>query len=627
VVSSVRSRLPVGRAWCGTVLVLALLALLSAPGVAQASVRATGEGTTNEYDVTMVVQPDGTLQITEDITYAFFTDGHGLERWIPNRYPYPPDDQFQRVLTISNLQVSSPSGAPTNLKTQQDGDYLYVRIGDANELVSGTQRYVISYNVTGALNAFPDHVELYWNAVPGQWNSPILHSQVTVTAPAINEVACYAGPEGSSLPCDRAIHSQTQARFVSRDLGNGSTLTTVVGMPAGAVAVPPPQLERIWTIGYAFSAGGWHLPVAALALLAGLGAVVWGVWRRGRDRRYAGLTPGLLPPEGMDTAEEVRPYGASAEGPVEWTPTPGMRPGLVGTLVDESADALDVTATIVDLAVRGYLRIDEIPDGGLFRSKDWQLVRLKQADDQLLPYEAKLFDALFNTDGAGDGTTVKLSELKRHFASSLALVESRMYSEMVRLGWYRRSPRATRSAWATLAVVAIIVAAGITYLLARFTSFGFVGIALIVAAIAFLVASRAMPARTGRGSAALARALGFKRYLATAEAGQIKYEDSQAIFSRYLPYAIVFGVADHWVKVFSDLAASAPGGPGNAPVLPWYTGLTMWSLSDFNRSIGDFTSISAGSLTAVAAASGGGSGFGGGGFSGGGFGGGGGGGW
>jgi hypothetical protein len=618
---------PASIAWCVAIVVVAVMAMVLAPRTAQAAVRATGEGTTNEYDVTMVVQPDGTLQVTEDITYAFFSDGHGLERWIPNRYPYPPGDKFQRVLTISNVAVSSPTGAPTNLKTQQDGDYLYLRIGDANQLVSGTQRYQISYDVTGALNSFPDHVELFWNAVPGKWNSAILRSQVTVTAPAINEVACYAGPEGSQLPCDRATHTQTQARFISRDLGNGSTLTTVIGMPPGAVVVSPPQLERIWSIGYAFGVGGWHLPAAGLALLVGIGAVVWIAWRRGRDRRYAGLTPGLLPPEGMDAPEEVRPYGQPAEGPVEWMPTPGMRPGLVGTLVDESADALDVTATIVDLAVRGYLRIDELPDGGLFRSKDWQLVRLKQADAELLPYESKLFDALFNTAGAGDGTTVKLSELKRHFASSLALVESRMYSEMVRLGWYRRSPRATRGAWATLAVLAIVVAAGITYLLARYTSFGFVGIALVVAGIAFLVASRAMPARTGRGSAALARALGFKRYLATAEAGQIKYEDSQAIFSRYLPYAIVFGVAEHWVKVFSDLAASAPGGPGTAPVLPWYTGMTMWSLSDFDRSIGDFTTMSTGSLTAVAAASGGGSGFGGGGFSGGGFGGGGGGGW
>lgn len=304
-----------------------------------------------------------------------------------------------------------------------------------------------------------------------------------------------------------------------------------------------------------------------------------------------------------------------------------MRPGLVGTLIDESADVLDVTATIVDLAVRGYLRIDELPHGGLFSSKDWQLVRLKPADPELLPYEEKLFDSLFSMPGIGDGTTVRVSELKRHFASSLAIVEGKMYAEMVQLKWYRRSPRATRSAWATLGLLAIAVAGGAAYLLARFTSLGWVGIGLVVVAIVFLVGSRAMPARTGRGSAALARALGFKRYLATAEASQIKYEDSLAIFSRYLPYAIVFGVAEHWAKVFADLSAAAPGGAMGPPLLPWYTGVAAWSFGDFNQSIGDFASISAGSLAASAAAAGGGSGFGGGGFSGGGFGGGGGGGW
>ena len=618
------------RRWVGLAVTLVVgwfVAVLGATP-ALADVSATGEGTTPNYNVQILVEPDGSLRVTEDITYSFSTDGHGIERFIPDRYPYPPDPNFQRVVAISDLTVTSPSGAPTGVATEQQGDYLYVRVGDANQLVSGTQRYELTYRVTGALNAFPEHAELYWNAIPALWSSPVLASKVVVTAPAIDHVACFAGPVGSNSPCDRASHSSTQAQFGNRDLGQGSALSVVVGMPVGAVVVPPPQLERIWSLGYAFSTGGAHLPVAGLAALLGLAGVGWLVWTRGRDRRYAGLTPGLLPADGTEAPEELRPMGDKGEGPVEWMPTPGMRPGLVGSLIDESADVLDVSATIVDLAVRGYLRIDELPDGGMFSSRDWQLVRLKPADADLLPYERSLFDALFSTPGveAAQGV-VRLSDLKRHFASSLTLVEGQMYAEMVRLRWYRRSPRSTRSAWATLAVLSILAAGGLTYLLARFTSWGWLGIGLVIAAVAFFVGSRAMPSRTGRGSAALARALGFKRYLTTAEAGQIKYEDSVAVFSRYLPYAIVFGVVDHWAKVFSDLQASAPGGVSGPAVLPWYTGAAAWSFTDFNQSIGDFARVSTGSLSAVAAASGGGSGFGGGGFSGGGFGGGGGGGW
>ena len=53
----------------------------------------------------------------------------------------------------------------------------------------------------------------------------------------------------------------------------------------------------------------------------------------------------------------------------------------------------------------------------------------------------------------------------------------------------------------------------------------------------------------------LAQSLGFRRYLATAEANQLRFEEGEDIFSRYLPYAIVFGLADRWARVFSELAA------------------------------------------------------------------------
>lgn len=278
---------------------VATIVVLGFASPAQAAARTTGEGTTPAFDVTMVVQPDGTVDVTENITYSFFSDGHGIERYIPDRYPYPPDANFVRVLTISGVSVSSPSGAPPDVQQSQQGDYLYLRIGNPDQLVSGTQKYVLSYQVTGALNTFPTHAELYWNAVPALWASPVAHSHVTVSAPAISDVACFAGPVGSNLSCDRSVHTSARAQFVGHGVGDGSALTVVVGMPVGAVVVPPAQLERKWTIGHAFSIGGWHLPVAALVTVLGIAAVIWLVWHRGRDRRYAGLTPGLLPPTAL----------------------------------------------------------------------------------------------------------------------------------------------------------------------------------------------------------------------------------------------------------------------------------------------------------------------------------------
>jgi uncharacterized membrane protein len=154
--------------------------------------------------------------------------------------------------------------------------------------------------------------------------------------------------------------------------------------------------------------------------------------------------------------------------------------------------------------------------------------------------------------------------------------------------------------------------------------------ALIAAAVFFggltvLVLAGRMPARTGTGSAVLAQAEGFRLYLTTAEADQIRFEEGQDIFSRYLPYAVVFGVAERWARVFDELARAgriSPSPPG------WYVGsLPTWSFAGLGSSIGGFETKANSALVSTPASSGS-SGFGsGGGFSGGGGGGGGGGSW
>ena len=600
----------------GTLGVAGLLVVAPAT-MARADVGITG------YAVDLTVNSDGSFHVRETIPYDFgFESHHGIFRTLPVRYSY--DDTQDRVVEVSNVTVSSPTGAPTNLDLSEAGGVLTIKIGDPDQTVTGHQTYVIDYDVRGAMNVFSDHDEVFWNAIGPEWAIPIQSATVVVHTPAApTQVVCYAGPAGSALPCTTASKADSGASFTQDQLEPYEGLTVAVAMPKGSVDVPPPILAEKFSLERAFSFTPLTVGGALAVLLAGLAGVGWFAWTRGRDRRWRGQVPGLNPAIGQpddDSLTERRPLLTGPEGAVEFAVPDGVRPGQVGTLIDEQANPLDVTATIVDLAVRGYLRIEELPRDNFLSRRDWKLTQLKQSDDALMLYERTLLDALF--DGRSE---VLVSELKRTFASELSKVESQLYDDTVRQGWYRRRPDTTRQLWFVAGIVCVLLGAGLTYLLARYTHAGLVGIAAVLGGVALLVVAPRMPARTGKGSAELARILGFRQYIATAEANQLKFEEQADIFSRYLPYAIVFGLTDRWAHAFAALASAPAGSPGTA-ALGWYVGPYGWSFLNFGDSMRSFSDTTVGAIAATAASSGG-SGFGGGGFSGGGFGGGGGGSW
>lgn len=590
-------------------LALTLLVLpLAAPALA--------EETIPSYDVAIDVRPDGSLHVREEIDYDFGSaQRHGIYRTIPVRYQV--DDTYDRVIEISGLRVVSTTGAPSGAETSEEGGSLVIRVGDPDRTVSGRQTYVLDYDVRGAMNSFNDYEEVYWNAIGPEWEAPIARGTVRVTVPTAElNALCFAGPSGSAQPPGSVTQDGRTVTCVEWAMPAYTGLTVSVAVPPGAVDVPPPILQERFSVARAFAVTWWSAAAALAILLGSLGGVAYLLWSRGRDRRYRGQVPGLQPMPGQATDDEPRPLFTDASGPVEFAPPENLRPGLVGTLIDEQANPLDVTATIVDLAVRGYLNIEELPREGLLRSRDWVLRQRKPADADCLGYERTLLAKIFK-----GRSEVKVSELKRTFVSDLHKVQEQLYDETVSRRWFLRSPQKVRTVWLVVGLVGVVLAVGLTVLLARYTHLGLLGVAAVLGSVGLVVAARWMPARTPTGSAELARVLGFRRYLATAEAEQLRFEERADVFSRFLPYAIVFGETERWARAFASLGAAQGGA---APTLAWYSGPSGWDFGHFGDSMRSFSDTTVGAITTSAAS--GGSGFSGG-SSGGGFGGGGGGSW
>jgi hypothetical protein len=566
------------------------------------------------YDVDVAIDRSGSMLVTERIHYDFgTTEHHGIFRDIPDRLAY--DDTRDRVYPIDVVSVSATAGASADYAIEDQGGTFRIRIGDPDATVSGEHLYTIVYRVEGALNAFGDHDELYWNAIGTEWPVPTERASVSVEAPgAIERVACFSGLSGSGGSCGRATVEGSTAAFAQRDLAAYQALTIVVALPKGAVSPEPaPILQERWSFARAFSITPVTAGVCVALLVLVIGFFVRTAWRTGRDRRYdAGAVDVVMgAPDG--TPERPVPLFESGGAPVEFAPPEDLRPGQIGTLVDEVANPLDVTATIVDLAVRKYLVIEEVPKKGLFGKPDWKLTRLRPTDDALLPYEARVLDGLFE-----DGAEVRLSDLKTKFVQRLRRVQDALYDDMVGRGWFLARPDKVRARWTGIGVAVLALGAALEFVAVRWTTLGLLPIPVLVLGVLILVGAHEMPRRTPRGTGLTRRVAGFRTVIATAETHMSRWAEQENVFTRYLPYAIVFGLTDKWAKAFEGLAMQSD--------TSWYVSPYPFAVGDFGHAMDGFTTAAAGTIASTPGGSGG-SGFGGGGFSGGGGGGGGGGSW
>ncbi|HVL50163.1 MAG TPA: DUF2207 domain-containing protein, partial [Actinomycetota bacterium] len=551
----------------------ACLVLLPSPALGQSEAeQVTG------YRVGIEIQrPSGDLLITEQISYDFRSNQRrGIFRYIPVRFTY--DDRYDRIYPVEVVSVTGSPGTPDGYEEFTEGPNLVLRIGDPDQTISGLRQYEIVYRVRGALNAFEDHDELYWNVIGFGWNVPIQNVNVTVTAPGeVTQVACFAGPEGSTLPCSSSRVDGARANFVHPSLDAGEALTVVVGIPSGVVDRPVPVLDERWSLSRAFRATPFTV-AGSLTIMAALVALLYHqVLKRGRDRRFAGSPVDAA----MGSYGPEEPVGLFERPaiPVEFLPPDNLRPGQVGTLVDETAHTLDVIATIIDLAVRGYLRIEEIPKEGLFGKPDWWLHKLRD-DEGLKPYEKQLFSSIFS---AGQ-PEVMLSQLQDKFAAKLKAVQDSLYKDMVHQGWFSTRPDHVRSTWTGIGIGVLVLGIAFLVAVAAFTPFGLLAIPFPLAGLLLLVNAHRMPSRTGKGTALLRRVNGFRKFIEESEKDRARFAEQKNLFSEYLPYAVVFGATKKWAKAFEGL-------DGRLPETSWYVGSHRgaFTASSFADSIGGFT--------------------------------------
>lgn len=625
-----------------TLLLLVLSVLGSAPAIADAS-----DDVVRSLDINIVVQADGGLQVTETYEWDFGTrQGLGFTRVLDARFEYPPDRSMERVYRYDDFSVYSPSAAPADVWVRQDGPQVAVDVGapdGSSDRRTGVQTYVLSYTVEGAMNPIrgqdgvADQDELYWNVTGHEWNNRIEDVTTTISGPAeIVDEACYMGQSGSGADCTDLQSSSSQVVATADSLRSGEGLTVMAAFPADTFTDISPLLEP----SERGALSRWTDPLVDFmtrhaALLIPLGVAVpigLGVLRvrRNRDLIFEHFPPGVIPPQGPNAP--VRMMTVEPPVAVRFEPPEVLTPAETGALMEKRATPKHMSATIISLASRGYLRIEEAGTNLRGTVNDWTLIATPESapNEQLRDYERYLLQSLF----AGR-TSVQISALRNRFATNMRTAKKQLRHGIDASGYFVKKLRsAARTGgnpfafiWGVFVVGFLLRLIDTSWSSSAVTLGVLVAVFLVLVIIVNMVTARRAQQRTALGRALYEQARGFEEYISKAEGRQLQFEEGEDIFSRFLPYAIVFGVADRWASIIADLAEQGY----NVGTPTWYVGshghFSASSFRGLSSSMSSFASTASSALSSTPGSSGGsGSSGGGGGSSGGGGGGGGGGG-
>ncbi len=521
----------------------------------------------------------------EKIDVDFQTEQrHGICRDIP----LVTQDRLgvEHSILLTFLGATDETGKSWEATSSRHGAFRRIRFGSSTITYSGQKTFEINYQVARILQSFPDHDELYWNVTGNGWAVPIQRASARLRLPrpvpqGELRYTAYTGVYGSRENDVQVgvLSDDTLEYRVTRLLGSFEGFTIVAGWPSGLVPTPTFVQRLRW-----FFQDNWMFGIPLVTLLT-----MWGIWWRfGRDPRRGTIAVWYEPPE-------------------------GLTPGEVGTLADDEADLKDVTATIIDLARRGFLTIEQLKgnDYVLTRRGSWGAHPM----DPLKPHEALILQKLF--PGAD---TILLSSLENEFYQYLPQIETALYGALIKKGFWWGRPDVVRKVWWVIAGLVAFI--GILGMMEGFLPSGPswpFAVSLWISGGLIAGFGFVMPRKTLAGARIMEQVLGLEEFLRRTDQDRLRRESNpEALFERMLPYAMALGVATQWAKAFEGIYKIEPS---------WYQSYngTYFTPYSFTRQMNEATARM-GTVLSSAPRSSGGSGFGGG-FSGGGGGGGGGGAW
>lgn len=571
------------------VAVAATAALTIGAGLFASAPRAWADSDIDTFTVTGQMatddagKADGSIKISTEIAFSGAAPNQFVQRLLTTQ---KGDDYTYYNFTITDVTATA-NGTDLKPVVTTSGDVQVITV-DTSQL--GTTPLTIGYTVTGASTSGgvasdgTAITSVAWPVLQGL-AMPVATASGTINVPVIGasgsilSVDCKSGSPAGLEPCQMwggGTHDSWNPSFQDANIAAGSQVVLSFTAPSTMIPVDQDVRDR-WTLDRAFSTTTGPLVTALLVLIVGAGLLLL-LWRL-RARNIATSKDPTI----------VASFVPTGKGTVEFEVADNIRPGHVGTVVDEHVDPIDITATLLDLAARGHVQIVELSPDKPGHPLDWTFRRLESADG-LRPFEQTLLDAI----APADGDPAVVSSIGGPVEKVIAQVQDDLYEEVVDRGWFSRRPDQTRHLFDRVGWIGLGVAVVALVLLVIFTHLGLLGLALVALAVGFIAVAQAMPRRTPAGVDLLHGLHALSMTLQTEPVNQIPKQTAYAQISSILPYAVVLGGRDRWLQAL--VAADADPTVPSPDELPWYEGTANWTMSDLPVSLDAFIANISGRL-------------------------------
>lgn len=364
------------------------------------------------FESRIEISDDGSFNVYEQITYDFGTaDRHGIFRYIPHRHPQTATAWYKKRQIEVEVQSVTRDGEVERYVVSESNGQTDIKIGKAEEFITGKHVYQIQYKVTSGLS-YLDAIgvtEVYWNITGNGWQVPIKRA-VGLISPASSLGSanyCYRGSVNSITPCDEKDTYADGVAFIANDLKPYEGLTIASELKDGLPVVVHEEIIKFFVI----------MPII-FALIASL------VYRIYRYKTY-------FKPNNLTVVPQYEPYR-------------DVLPMFSGVLIDGRLDGRDVTAGILYLAENGFIKIKKTDRKALFfiNIDDYEVKLLKPISDASTHFHRKLLYLIFSELGVGE--VVSLGDLKKNQSTQrknykkLQELKKSVEKDLVERGFYEK---------------------------------------------------------------------------------------------------------------------------------------------------------------------------------------------